>query len=280
MRIWIAALGLLFVMVDAAGAQERAAARAVLRADVTEAERIATISLESGGTVEFLELDLDAESDSTAVLVIEEGAYPSSPVLPGLSLDANATAADIHRALAPERPVPPALRITALRAPPVDSTPKDLRAPRGDREDPSEIDSGVDPPPPTFKVLPVNPPEPEEPDAHGQQEPADLPKPSGTRAAWFQSELCGYGARITWCWIDRSGTSTKSVFGVAIGATVYSCAGTARMRVQFRRFGKWKSYVSRDIPAGYYFSYALTGIPRTRRSRVEGSCYHHAGGGY
>jgi len=290
MRIVIAALGSSLLAAVSAQAQEPNARIRI--AETVEAKPLAAVALDHGGAVEFIELE------PGVVFAVEEGAYPAEPVLATLKLPEDATAADLHRALAPDRAVPEALRVATLTAEPADTNAAGDRL--DDLEDPGEparLAIAAEPAKPPIRAVPARPavkpvparpvpkaepaaplPEPDGPEP-GQQEPADPPDPSpGTRANWFQREFCGGSARVSWCWVDRTGTSRKQAWGIGLGATVYSCGGTARFRVQYRRFGKWKSYVSRDVLPGHYVSFSRIGVPRTRRSHVQGTCFHHAGG--
>lgn len=287
MRILIVALGPALIAAVSAQAQEPDVRLETV--ETVETKPLATVALDHGGTVEFLELE------PGVVIAVEEGVYPAEPTLATLELPENATAADLHRALAPDRPVPEALQVATITAEPADVGDRldDLEDPG----EPAELAVAAKPAKPPIRAVPARPTvqavparpapkaEPAAPSAEpdgpepGKQEPADPPDPpSGTRATWFQREFCGGGARVSWCWVDRSGTSKKQAWGIGLGATVYSCGGTARFRVQYRRFGKWKSYASRDVLPGHYVSFSRIGVPRTRRSHVQGTCFHHAGG--
>jgi hypothetical protein len=262
--------------------------------------------------VEFL------EPEPGVVFVVEGGVYPAEPVLPALQLPENATAADVHRALAPDRPVPSAVRVATLAIAPERQTPEEEREPEvSETGDAAELTVAAEPAEPAtpaiqaaparpsleavpakpvvkavpakpvVKAVPARPAQPgvpvepkkDDPKA-GEQEKADIPKPeSATRAEWFQSKFCQGGARKSWCWVNRTGKSKKQFWGIAIGSTAYSCGGTVRFKVQYKSFGKWKTYVSRDVLPGYYYSVTRVGAPRTRRSQVEGQCFHHAGAG-
>lgn len=290
MRVVIAALGLLLVAAPRAKAQDAEA-----RLETVEARSLATISLESGSTVEFL------EPEPGIVFVVEEGAWPAEPVLPTLDLPENATPADVHRALAPRRRVPRSMRaagvVRAEPAPAEEPEPEisdggDPLAPGAIRAEPATPAIQAVPAQPTIQAVPAKPAiqpvpaqgVPVEPQKGAnkteEQAPADLPKPeSETRAEWFQGKFCGGGSN-SWCWVNRSGQSTRQFWGLSLGAVVYSCAGTAHFKVQYRSLGKWKTYVSRDVLPGYYYAFSRIGAPRTRRSQVDGVCFHHAGSGY
>lgn len=310
MRIVTVALGLLLVGSALGLAQEPE-----VELEVVEARQLSVISLDGGAKVEFL------EPEPGVVFVVEEGAFPAEPVLPALQLPENATAADVHRALAPDQPVPPAVRVATLAIAQEDQTSEEEReleisetgqavqlAVATEPAEPAEpaiaaapVEPAVPaiqaapakpklqavPARPVVKAVPAKPAQPAAPvqpkkdeNKAGEQEKAEPPKPmSETRAEWFQGKFCKGGARKNWCWINRTGKSKKQFWGIAIGSTVYSCGGTARFKVQYKSFGKWKTYVSRDVLPGYYYSVTRVGAPRTRRSQVEGYCFHHAGAG-
>ena len=118
----------------------------------------------------------------------------------------------------------------------------------------------------------------------GQAQEEQKPPPDQTRAAWFQDEFCNPGNVFTyhWCWLNRTGSSTQQRWSQSMAPIVYSCGGTVKLQFQYKRFGKWKDYVSRDVLPGYYFAAHRSGIWRTRRARVvsaDGDCYHFAGAG-
>ena len=253
---------------------------------LVSAVSLATISLGNGNTVEFL------EPEPGIVFLVEEGRFPQEPVVPGLDLRPDATPADVFRALAPGRAVPARMQAATLVVAEPEETAEDDRL--RDVSEPGEsLHIAARPASPAIRAVPAQPAmravpaeaqpaAPLEPkaDPTGKEEQADLPTPeSATRAEWFQSQFCGGGGDISWCWLDRTGTSTKEAWGIAIGAVVYSCGGTARFKLQYKRFGKWKTYASYDVLPGYYRSFSRWGVPRTRRSRVEGQCFHHAGAG-
>lgn len=145
-----------------------------------------------------------------------------------------------------------------------------------------------------IKAVPVDP-KPDEkdtakqvpaqkPGSTGQAQEEQKPQPDQTRAAWFQGEFCNPGNAFTynWCWLNRTGSSTQQRWSLSMAPVVYSCGGTVKLQFQYKRFGKWKDYVSRDVLPGYYFAAHRTGIWRTRRARVveaDGNCYHFAGAG-
>ncbi len=270
--------------------RENAGGRAPVEAVLAPARSLGSVPLDNGNTIEFL------EPEPGVVFVMETGKYPQEPVLPRLPLRADATPADVYRMVAPGRAVPRAVR-RARFAVPDDS--EEERTPEVSEEGQLlEIEArpaapALEPVParPVLQAVPARPANeapldpkeeaPVEPKA-GEQEAADIPKPPEDvlRAEWFQSKFCGSGAAVSWCWVNRSGVSTKEAWGIGIGAVAFSCGGTAHFRLEYRRLGKWKSYASYDVLPGYYRTVSRWGVPRTRRSRVEGSCFHHAGEGF
>lgn len=269
---------------------------------------LATLEADNGATVTFL------EPEDGAVLIIEEGQYPARSVLQRADITELDDPVQIYRALAPQRLVPkPLVQAQVARVAVPQDTPEPEEAdvvrepkPLGvsalpvapDQPAPAGVESvPAKQAPVRMKAVPVEPaggksqgaakPLPsQEPGGTGQaqEEQKPQPPPDQTRAAWFQGEFCNPGNVFTyhWCWLNRTGSSTQQRWSQSMAPIVYSCGGTVKLQFQYKRFGKWKDYVSRDVLPGYYFAAYRSGIWRTRRARVvsaDGDCYHFAGAG-
>lgn len=260
-------------------------------ATLVQVKSLTAISLDSGSQVEFL------EPEPGVVMVVEQGEWPATPALTQLDLGEDATPADVFRILAPDQPVPESIQVATLAVPEEDE-PEDPEPDIANSGE--EITLVAKPVLPTLEgkeVKPVIKAKRAEPVAKApvqpgakpgadntpKEEPADLPptNEAKNRADWFQKEFChgASGRNVSWCWLNRQGRTDYSVWSIGIGATVYSCQGTTRFVTQYKRFGKWKTYGSYDVLPGYYVSFGRLGVPRTRRSIAEGSCYHHSGVG-
>lgn len=258
---------------------------------LVQAKSLTAISLDSGSKVEFL------EPEPGVVMVVEKGEWPATPALTQVDLGEDATPVDVYRALAPDQPVPESIQVATLATQPEDESedPEPDIANSGEEiilvakpVQPQLQGEEVKPVIQAKRAKPVGkiPAKPSAKPGAGntpKEEPADLPptNEAKNRADWFQKEFChkGSGRDVSWCWLNRQGRTNYSVWSIGIGATVYSCQGTARFVTQYKRFGKWKSYGSYDVLPGHYVSFGWLGAPRTRRSVAEGACYHHSGVG-
>lgn len=258
-----------------------------------QAKSLTAVSLDNGSRVEFL------EPEPGVVMVVERGEWPATPTLAQLDLGEDATPVQVYRALAPDQPVPESIQVATLAIQP-EEEPEEPEPDITDSGEPTKIDAIARPALPPVEPIPAQPvikakraepvaKVPVQPGAKPgagdtpKQEPADLPptNEAKNRADWFQKEFChaGGGRDVTWCWVNRQGRTNYSVWSIGISATIYSCAGTTRFATQYKRFGKWKTYGSVDVLPGHYVTFSRLGIPRTRRSVAEGSCYHHSGVG-
>jgi len=226
---------------------------------VTAAPRVvARIGLDNGNVVTF------HEPEPGELLVVEEGKAPNPPALSREVLRSNKTAVEIHRALAPNREVPQALRSAQSRRASSQSQ-QQSQAP----EDPELKEGGVK-----------------------MQSTTDLQKtdsltapgaPQASTGDWFQKNFCTGSADYNWCWLYRTGTTYYQKWSYSMFPTVYSCQGTVLFKFEYKSWGKWKTYTSWNILQGHYVTWwAEAFSKKTRKSTVAeatNNCYHHAGSG-
>ena len=236
------------------------------------AVEITTVTADNGNRISFL------EPEEGVMLIVEEGQYPNESVLQRTELREQQSPVALYRALQPQRAVPARLKQAEQRlvisAKPTDEDPEEPPiAQPGTKLKVAAVAAQPAPAEPVqMQAIPAQPAQPKQggqvPMEPGKQKKSQQKPPKDTRAEWFQNKFCGGGSGTSfkWCWLDRTGTSNQQRWSLGMGAVVYSCGGKVRLKFQYKRFGKWRDYASRDVLPGYYYSTSRVGIWRTRRA--------------